>query len=163
MTKHIAIVVTLLAITSTLYAADSRTATKFLRAYVDTLCAEKSGDHAKALETITPFATIDGREMHATAADATYGQYGDASIQASWALVTNTWAEPRMRFAVGKRERKEAVRQLRQCFGSNIADGPNNRQSQIDRGASLMVWFLTHDIDPVAQPRGYTPTSSNRQ
>ena len=107
MTKQIAIVVSLLAITSTLYAADSRTATKFLRAYVDTLCAEKSGDHAKALETITPFATIDGREMHATAADATYGQYGDASIQASWALVTNTWAEPRMRFAVGKRERKK--------------------------------------------------------
>ena len=54
MTKQIAIVVSLLAITSTLYAADSRTATKFLRAYVDTLCAEKSGDHAKALETITP-------------------------------------------------------------------------------------------------------------
>src|SRR5205085_8120311 len=120
MRKRIAVVVALFAITSTLYATDSPTATKFLRAYVDALCAEKSGDHAKAVETITPFVMIDGREMHASATDAMHGDYADASVQASWALVKNTWAAPQLRHAVAKRDRMEAVATLRQCFGTAL-------------------------------------------
>ena len=146
---------------STLFAADTPTATKYLRAYTAALCAEKSGDHAKAVELLAPFDGKDGRELHASVAAATKGDYNDATVQASWVLVKNNWQEQRYRFAVDKHERQEAIEQLKECFGSAITNGPQEWHASIDRGAATLAWFLNRDIDPVLQPRGYTPGTWN--
>ena len=156
MKKAIVIVLACAVIAPAALASDLSAPTKFLRAYVETLCAEKSGDHQRAVELMTPFVS-DGIEMRASARGALLGDYNDASVQATWALVTNSWAEPRYRFAVDKRERKEAVRQLQACFGTAITEGPKNRQSRIDSGAGLLALFLIRDIEPIAQPRWPPP------
>ena len=152
MKKAIVIVLACAVIAPAASASDLSAPTKFLRAYVETLCAEKSGDHQRAVELMTPFVS-DGVQMRASARGALIGDYNDASVQATWALVTNSWLEPRWRFAVDKRERKEAVTQLQGCFGSAITDGPKNEQSRVENAAALLAWFLTRQIDPVIQPR----------
>jgi len=138
-------------------AADTPTSANFLRAYVNALCAEKSGDHDKAVELMTPYVMLGGPQMRAAAKDTRQGLYSDASVQASWALVSNTWAAPSYRFAVGKRDRKEAVAALQACFGSSIAEGPKNGQSQVDNGAALLGYFLTRDLESFNEPRWNPP------
>jgi len=133
-------------------AADSPTATRFLRDYTKALCAEKSGDHAAAVSLITPW-MLDGHDVKISAREALRGDYQDASVLASWALVTNNWASPQMRFSIGKQEREAAVASLRECFGSAITQGPQPWQTQVDAGAALLGYFLVQEIDPVSHPR----------
>ena len=140
-------------------AGDSSNASRFLRAYVDMLCAEKSGDHEKAVESITPFAAIDGRDMTSSVKDALRGQYADSAVSATWALVMSSrWGEVHpTRFAVSWRERREALSTLREAFGHSIAKGPVAGQTQVEAGAATLAWFLTQDLDPVAHPRDFYP------
>jgi hypothetical protein len=140
-------------------ASDSSSATRFLRAYVDMLCAEKAGNHEKAVEAITPFVTIDGPDMTSSAKDALRGQYADSAVSATWSLVTNSrWGELRsMRFAVSWRDRREAIAALREAFGRSITNGPMEGQPQLRKAAATLAWFLTQDLDGVAQPRDFYP------
>ena len=150
--KKIVVVLALVLSSLPAVAADSPTATRFLRDYVQALCAEKAGDHATAVNLMTPW-RLDGADLRRSARRALSGDYEDATIQASWALVTNNWASPEMRFSIGKKEREAAVASLRECFGSAITDGPQPWQAQVDSGAALLGYFLLQDIDPVSHPR----------
>jgi len=140
-------------------ASDSSNASRFLRAYVDMLCAERAGDHAKAVEAITPFVTIDGPEMTSSSKDALRGQYEDSAVSATWSLVSNSrWGEARsIRFAVSWRERREALAALREAFGESITKGPMRGQTQLVKAAATLAWFLTQDLDPVAHGRDFYP------
>jgi hypothetical protein len=140
-------------------ASDWSNAKQFLRAYVDMLCAEKAGNHERAVEAISPFVAIDGRDMTASAKDALRGQYADSAVSATWTLVSNSrWDElPSMRFAVSLRDRREALSALREAFGRSIAKGPMRDQTQLETAAATLAWFLTQDLDPVAQARDFYP------
>ena len=125
----------------------------FLRDYVSALCAEKTGDHAKAVALMQPYETASNADMRAAARDFPVGQFKDASVQASWPLVLQNWSTRSWNFVVSKHERREAVDQLRQCFGANVTDGPMNGQPQLEAGAATMAWFLTHDVEKVQSAR----------
>jgi len=152
--RKIAIVVSFL-VASAAMASDAPS--RFLRAYVDMLCAEKAGNHEQAVEAISPFATIDGSEMTSSVKDALRGQYADSAVSATWSLVTNSrWSEFRsMRFAVSWRDRREALSALRESFGPSVTKGPRDGQTQVEKAAATMAWFLTQDFDPVARPRDF--------
>lgn len=134
------------------FAVDSPTATRFLRDYTKALCAEKNGDHAMAADLMQPW-MLDKPDLRRSAREALRGDYEQATIQASWALVTNNWASPEMRFSIGKHEREAAVSSLRECFGSAITEGPQPWQAHLDAGAALLGYFLVQEIDPVNHPR----------
>ena len=151
MRRHFGVVIALVIVASSLSAGESPS--KFLRAYVSALCAEKSGDHAKGLEVMQPFETARDPGMRAAARDFPLGQFTDASVQSSWSLVSNNWSTRSWEFVIGKRERQEAVAELRHCFGSSVTDGPKNGQPQLDAGAATMAWFLTHDVASVPRAR----------
>lgn len=155
MKKRVALFVSLLVVASSLSAGESQS--RFLRAYVSALCAEKSGDHAKALEVMQPFETAQDPGMRAAARDFPLGQFQHASVQSSWSLVSNNWSTRSWQFVIGKRERQEAVADLRQCFGSTVTDGPQNGQRQLDAGAATTAWFLTHDVAAVPRARDTSP------
>jgi len=157
MRKPAVFAIVCLVFSSSILAADARTATNFLHAYTAALCAAKHGDHAKAVELLAPFESKDGPELHASVRAVKAGDFEDASVQATWVLVKNSWLEPRYRFAVDKPERQAAITELRECFGATITSGAQEWQAGIDRGAATLAWFLNRDIDPVLQPRGYTP------
>jgi len=125
-------------------AADTPTSANFLRAYVNALCAEKSGDHDKAVELMTPYIMLDGPQMRAAAKDTRQGLYSDASVQASWALVSNTWAAPSYRFAVGK-TRATARVQLANVFDNRgfSVGGPG---AYFPNGARSASAYLTVDL-----------------
>lgn len=131
------------------FAVDSPTATKFLRAYVDALCTEQAGDHNRAVETITPF-TMATPQMSKSAKLFTAGELRESAISAAWAVVRN---ESKMDFAVGRRERRELVNTLRASFGKSISEGPKKGQNELEVAAATMAYFLTQSFESVAHPR----------
>jgi hypothetical protein len=157
MKKFAVLAIGSLVFSSSIFAADLRTATNFLHAYTAALCAAKHGDQTKAVELLAPFESKDGPELQATVRAVKAGDFEDASVQASWVLVKNSWLEPRYRFAVDKAERRAAIEELRECFGATITGGPQEWQAHVDRSAAMLAVFLNREIEPVLQPRGYTP------
>lgn len=147
------IAVTMLMSATTLFAEDVRT--KFLYAYVDALCAEKHGAHQKAVDTIEPFA--NDVQMRAVVNDAKVHQYTDASIQASWALVSKNWSTQQLKVNVSRRDREQALATLKECFGDWVVAGPKDNQPDLRKGAAAFAWFLQYPVDPVMHPRGGTP------
>ena len=58
--RRVALVLSLAFVAAPVFAVDSPTATKFLRAYVDALCIEQAGDHQKAVDTMAQFTMLKG-------------------------------------------------------------------------------------------------------
>jgi hypothetical protein len=158
MTKRIVVLVLFTLIASSAFAADSLTPTNFLRAYVKMLVAERAGDHDAAVAALTPFVMINGREMTASSKEALSGRFSDSAVTATWAIVTDS----PMRFAVSRRDRKEAIAALRESYGASITDGPKNSQRGLQLAAATLAWFLTQDLSATAphQPRWPMPPRS---
>lgn len=153
--KRTAMALLLTLTASTALAADDAMVSSFLRAYVKTLCAEKSGDRRAALAAIAPFETGGLVEMTQTAQGVIGHKYTDASVSASWAIVRQSGR--RAGFIVSRQERNEALAALRESFGPGVAHGPRAGMNDLNRGASTLAWFLTQDLSVVAHPRDFSP------
>jgi|GEM_PF-3323540 len=153
------IAVALLMFATSSFASDNRT--KFMNAYIDALCAEHAGSHSKAVDAVEPFAASDS-QMRSAVDEVKVREYTEASIQASWALVTRNWSTQAVRVAVSRRDREQAIAKLRDCFGPAILAGPKEGQPDLMKGAAAMAWFLQYPVDPVMHGRGSTPGTADR-
>jgi len=152
--RRLALVLVLTFVAAPLFAIDSPTATKFLRAYVDAICTENAGDHQKAVSTITPFAMSTAPQLSKSAKEFANGELRASAISAAWAIVNEG---SKMEFAVGRRERKDALNALRASFGKSISDGPKKGQNELEIAAATMAYFLTQELQDVAHPRRMSP------
>ena len=73
---------------------------------------------------------------------------------AAWAIVNES---SKLEFAVGRRERKDALNALRASFGKSISDGPKKGQNELEIAAATMAYFLTQDLQSIAHPRSMSP------
>src|ERR1051326_4663807 len=77
MKKFAVLAIGSLVFSSSIFAADLRTATNFLHAYTAALCAAKHGDQTKAVELLAPFESKDGPELQATVRAVKAGDFED--------------------------------------------------------------------------------------
>ena len=147
--RKVALVLSLAFVAAPVFAVDSPTATKFLRAYVDALCIEQAGDHQKAVDTMAQFTMLKGA-MAQSAKQFTNGDLRESAISAAWAVVNGG---TKMDFAVGRRDRRDMLNALRTSFGKSISDGPKKGQNELEVAAATMAYFLTQQFDGAAHPR----------
>jgi hypothetical protein len=157
--KRTAMALLLTLTASTAFAVDDAMVSSFLRAYVKTLCAEKSGDRRGALAAIAPFESGGPVGMTVEMTQTSQGvighKYTDASVAASWAIVRQSGRGAG--FIVSRRERNEALAALRESFGPGVMRGPRAGMNDLNRGAATLAWFLTQDLSAVAHPRDFSP------